>query len=238
MSLPAPILVKTFNMLKWVNIRRLTAAVVLVWAAGCGPPDWENERVFECNRLAARATFTPYPTEAMALRCEPEDSPCRMSLNGPWKFRWSPRPEVRPSEFFRPEYNTESWDTIKVPSNWQLEGYGVQIYTSSAHPFRVDPPRVMGEPEKDWTASVNRNPVGSYRRTLEKGGFTHRITWTLRGDGSIESVHCFEPFGQLLPLPRIGVVMQAAGICDRVAWYGRGPRENYIDRKEAADMGL
>lgn len=65
----------------------MTAAAALVWAAGCGPPlrinpvsglsDWENERIFERNRLAAPATFTSCPTEAMAFRCEPEDFPYR-----------------------------------------------------------------------------------------------------------------------------------------------------------------
>ena len=163
-------------MQKRTGIKQLLAAM-LIWAASCAPasplnpvgspPDWENEQVFQRNRRPARATFTPYPTEAMALGGEPETSPYRMTLNGSWKFHWSPRPEVRPKDFYRPEYDVTSWDAIRVPSNWQMEGYGTPIYTSSQYPFRVDPPGVMGEPEKDWTAYVNRNPVGSYRRTFE-----------------------------------------------------------------------
>ncbi len=130
-------------------------------------PDWENPSVVQRNRLPVRATFVPYPDEETARTCRPEDSPYRLSLNGLWKFRWSPNPWTRPADFFRPEYHVEKWDTIQVPSNWQLEGYGVPIYTSSQYPFRIDPPRVTREPPKEWTSHQNRNPVGSYRRMFE-----------------------------------------------------------------------
>ncbi|MCE5184872.1 MAG: DUF4981 domain-containing protein [Planctomycetaceae bacterium] len=151
--------------------------MVVCFAAGCArsnktavsleAADWENQYVIQRNRLPARATFISYPDEAAARSCNPELSAWRLSLNGPWKFRWSPRPQERPIDFFRPAYNAVAWDTIHVPSNWELEGYGVPIYTSSEYPFKVDPPRVTGEPAKDWTAYTNRNPVGSYRRTFD-----------------------------------------------------------------------
>ena len=128
--------------------------------------DWENEQVVQYNRQPVHATLIPYPNEEMALLCDREASPYRLSLNGPWKFHWSRRPEERPVEFFQSDYSVKLWDTIPVPSNWQMEGYGVPIYTSSQYPFKVDPPRVTGEPEKDWTSYAHRNPVGSYRRTF------------------------------------------------------------------------
>lgn len=151
-----------------------SAASGCVWvtATSVSPdaPDWENQHIVQRNRLPARATFVPYPDEGMARTCRPEISPYRLSLNGSWKFHWSPRPQERPVNFFRSEYSVAAWDAIRVPSNWQMEGYGIPIYTSSQYPFRVEPPRVMGEPEKDWTAYSNRNPVGSYRRTFELPG--------------------------------------------------------------------
>lgn len=150
--------------------------VLLILGAGCiqnpaattfqSTADWENEQVFQRNRQPAHATFIPYPSEELALQCDPEASPYCLSLNGLWKFHWSRCPQKRPAEFFQPDYNVASWDSIQVPSNWQMKGYGVPIYSSSQYPFKVDPPRVTGEPDKDWTAYVNRNPVGSYRRTF------------------------------------------------------------------------
>lgn len=138
-------------------------------------PDWENEQVFSRNRQPARATFIPFPDIASALQGPQEASPYRMSLNGSWRFHWSPCPEERPFNFYHESYDVGSWDTIPVPSNWQMHGYGVPIYTSSQYPFKVDPPRVTGTPPSDWTAYKLRNPVGSYRRK-----FTVPVAWAGR----------------------------------------------------------
>jgi beta-galactosidase len=48
----------------------------------------------------------------------------------------------------------------------------------------------------------------------------------------------FEPFGEMPPLPRIGVVMRLAPGLEELRWYGRGPHENYVDRNQSADMGI
>ena len=44
-----------------------------------------------------------------------------------------------------------------------------------------------------------------------------------------------EPFGN--EIPRVGTSFQLKSLFDYVEWYGRGPHENYIDRKESAFMG-
>ena len=44
-----------------------------------------------------------------------------------------------------------------------------------------------------------------------------------------------EQFGN--EIPRIGTSFQLKSLFDYVEWYGRGPHENYIDRKESAFMG-
>jgi beta-galactosidase len=139
------------------------------------PPDWENEQVNARNRQPAHATFVPFPDIESALRGPREASPYVLSLNGRWRFHWSPRPEERPADFFQDDYDVSGWDTIEVPSDWQMCGYGVPIYTSSQYPFKVDPPRVTSEPPSDWTAYRLRNPVGSYRRT-----FTLPAAWAGR----------------------------------------------------------
>lgn len=84
------------------------------------------------------------------------------SLNGIWKFKWSPDPKSRPMDFFQESYSTESWDNILVPGNWELQGFGTPIYVNIAYPFKVDPPKVTSEPEKYFTSYAERDPVGSY----------------------------------------------------------------------------
>ncbi len=152
--------------------RRLIVTTVLTGLLFAGQlahaeaPDWENQHVFGINKEAPRATSFPYADRDAALRGKRTGTPYFRSLNGAWKFHWAPDPSQRPVDFYKPEFNVGGWDDIDVPSNWQLKGYGTTLYTNSQYPFKVDPPRVMGEPPKHFTNYKERNPVGSYRRTF------------------------------------------------------------------------
>ncbi len=126
-------------------------------------PDWENPHVFGINKEPARASYTPYADEKAALSEEP--SSLTESLNGAWKFNWVKRPELRPVDFYKPEYDVSGWKEIPVPSNWEMQGYGTPIYTNITYPFKRDFPRVTSTPDDhSWTAYDQRDPVGSYRR--------------------------------------------------------------------------
>ena len=85
-----------------------------------------------------------------------------VSLDGQWLFHWSSKPENRPADFYREDYDVSGWDKIAVPGNWQTQGYGTPIYININYPFVRNRPSVTTEPPKDWTAYENRNPVGSY----------------------------------------------------------------------------
>jgi beta-galactosidase len=131
------------------------------------PPDWENPHVFGINKEPARATFTPFPDEAATLR-DGHHSPWTQSLDGAWKFHWVKQPDLRPVDFYKPDFDVSSWKEIPVPSNWEMEGYGTPIYTNITYPFKRDAPRVTGTPDDhSWTAFDQRDPVGSYRRDFE-----------------------------------------------------------------------
>ncbi|RTZ02537.1 DUF4981 domain-containing protein [Flavobacterium sp. RSP49] len=119
--------------------------------------DWENPEVFQINREPARAAFLPFADEASAIADDYTRSPWFMSLNGKWKFNWSPTPDERPKDFFKKDFNTTNWKEITVPSNWELGGYGIPIYTNITYPFVKNPPFI----------DHADNPVGSYRRTFE-----------------------------------------------------------------------
>lgn len=118
--------------------------------------DWENPGVFAEGRLAPRATSYPYDSEAAALAGDFRSSPYFRSLNGKWKFKFSPRPDARPEGFWQTGYDVSAWDDISVPGNWETQGYGVPIYTNITYPFPKNPPFI---PHDD-------NPVGCYKRTF------------------------------------------------------------------------
>jgi beta-galactosidase len=151
----------------WTKLSLLAAAIVMigVLVLGCGilskpepHPDWENPHMIGRNKELPRATSIPFSDAKAALAGISSASPWFQSLNGEWSFHWSQNPAQRPVEFFRPDFDVSSWDSIPVPANWQLHGYGYPIYTNIAYAWgEPDPPRVPHD----------FNPVGSYRRTFE-----------------------------------------------------------------------
>ena len=117
--------------------------------------DWENPKVFGINKEFPHSTFIPFPELSSALKTSPKNSPWYKSLNGKWKFNWVPKPADRPLDFWKPDYDDSSWKEIDVPSNWELQGYGIPIYVNSDYEFtsQPEPPHIPHD----------KNPVGSYR---------------------------------------------------------------------------
>jgi beta-galactosidase len=118
--------------------------------------DWENPAVFQINREPARATFLPFADKGSAIVDNYETSPWYCTLNGNWKFQWSPTPDQRPKDFYKTDFDVANWKEIQVPSNWELKGYGIPIYTNATYPFVKNPPYI----------NHSDNPVGSYRRYI------------------------------------------------------------------------
>ncbi|MEX1115055.1 MAG: glycoside hydrolase family 2 TIM barrel-domain containing protein [Akkermansiaceae bacterium] len=131
------------------------------------PPEIEDPLVTRVGTMPPRSSFWPCPDRQSAATGRYAESPWVRSLNGQWKFHWSARPETRPGDFHHVGFDSASWASITVPSTWEREGYGTPIYLNYIYPFKVDPPRVMGEPPADFTSFKERNPVGSYLRDFE-----------------------------------------------------------------------
>ncbi len=119
-------------------------------------PDWENPAVFSINEETPHATLFPFEDRELALARDRTASEHFRLLNGLWKFHWVEAPAQRRVDFFREDFDDSSWGVIPVPSNWELQGYGVPIYLNSPYEFEKNPPFVGHE----------NNPVGSYRTTF------------------------------------------------------------------------
>jgi beta-galactosidase len=120
-------------------------------------PDWENPAVFAINKLPASATGFPFESRALALARDRSRSRRFLSLNGAWKFAFSPGVDAAPKDFFRPEYDVTGWKSIKVPADWQAEGYDQPRYNNITYPFPANRPLIPHA----------TNPVGSYRRDID-----------------------------------------------------------------------
>lgn len=124
-------------------------------------PDYNNEAVFQRNRLPTRAYHIPKEN---------------VLLSGTWDFHFAPTPLHAPEPTFGNNYTPESpfssasdetaegldfsqtqdpisWTNIRVPGHWQLQGFGKPQYTNVQYPFPVCPPHVPTE-----------NQTGTYRR--------------------------------------------------------------------------
>ena len=143
--------------------------------------DWENHHVLQINREPARAAFTPFHVQK---------GDCSICLDGTWKFRWTPVPDERIVEFYQTDFNDKDWVGFPVPANWEVNGYGTPIYVSAGYPFKIDPPRVMGEPKVDYTTYKERNPVGQYRRSFQlPAGWEARGQTFLRFEGVMSAFY-------------------------------------------------
>lgn len=123
--------------------------------------EWENPAVVQIGQQAPHAWFLPLANESE------KKSSLVQSLNGQWKFHYVDRPYDRPKTFFATNFNDAGWKPITVPSNWELQGFGLPIFTNITYPFPKNPPFI----------DHSYNPVGSYRRTFAApAGYKNRRT--------------------------------------------------------------
>lgn len=121
---------------------------------------YERLDVLSENRLPQRAYYIPYESAEKALKGERKTSAYYRLLNGDWAFRYYERDVDVPADLD----TITGWDTLPVPSCWQMHGYDEPWYFNVNYPYPVDPPYVPDE-----------NPCGVYRTT-----FTLTEKWTER----------------------------------------------------------
>ncbi len=102
--------------------------------------------------------------------------------------------------------------------------------------------------ELKWTAqSVNAEQKSPSSVTITvkllgegKNNFTvnHNVVYTISGDGSVKSENTFSSSDPKLAVARIGVRIFLDKKFDQASYFGRGPMENYADRKRGFDIGV
>ncbi|MDY5954763.1 MAG: glycoside hydrolase family 2 TIM barrel-domain containing protein [Kiritimatiellia bacterium] len=128
-------------------------------------PDWEDPSRVHLGIEPPRATFVACPDLDTARRVrlplgkDREISPFYQSLNGNWKFKFAPTRKEREANFWREDFDDSAWDSIPVPANVEMHGYGVPIYVNIQYPW--------GKPQPPVVPADNPfNSVSAYRRTF------------------------------------------------------------------------
>lgn len=137
------LLMNFYKNLRSVFFSALILAPILVSAQ---KNDWENPEKPSFNTVPAHAHFIP------------KEAP-KLSLDGMWRFRIVQNPSLRSTDFFKNTDQTKNWKQIKVPANWQTEGFDKYIFTDVEYPIPPNPPLVP----KDY------NPVGEYQKDFVLG---------------------------------------------------------------------
>ncbi|SEW46050.1 beta-galactosidase [Chitinophaga sp. YR573] len=108
---------------------------------------------------------------------------------------------------------------------WMQAGYDSLQYTLNS--FAVKP------------LSSKAVEIATVTTAATRSGFkvVTQMKYTVYGNGLIQVQAGFTPDTSGLPIPRLGLRMTLNPGLENVEWYGRGPFENYSDRKTAAEIG-
>lgn len=114
---------------------------------------WDDLSVYQIGKVSPHADVTP------------TDSQWFMNLNGAWSFKYYDRAEyvhrgLERGGHIMPDYakqqDISSWDSIKVPGNLELQGFGIPVYVNMRNEFPSNPPY----------APRAYNPTGVYARDV------------------------------------------------------------------------
>jgi len=136
--------------------------------------EWKTPEILHVNREAARNYYVPYGCATSAQQGIKGLSSVYRLLNGNWAFRYFTRAFDLTAELFT-DAPLDGWDTIPVPSNWQMFGYDIPQYTNVNYPHPVDTPHVPDD-----------NPAGVYATdfTMSAAQLTKQTYITFEGVNS------------------------------------------------------
>lgn len=119
---------------------------------------FEDLSTHHINTMPRRNYFIPYSSEEEALNSYTRrDSSYYFDLNGVWDFYYFNNVREIEGEYWLSQYKEElDYESMKVPSVWQLSGYGQIQYTNTDYPIPFDPPHAPYE-----------NPAGLYHREFK-----------------------------------------------------------------------
>ena len=127
----------------------LAAALVATLIANAEEiPLWKDINATSVNADTRRTEVIYYASRQDAISKGFRQSENYKDLNGKWDFKFF--------EDHRTMAVPESWDKIKVPGNWELQGWGIPVYTNIHYDFAPDNPQPPALPEAVNAALYHR----------------------------------------------------------------------------------
>jgi beta-galactosidase len=146
----------------------------------------------------------------------------------------------------------DSWNAFRVNGGYN-DGYGNMVstlfYTQGVNQLRIRPSQIeLTHNEHETTVTVHQlvqvgassyGQLDLYIQGVQLAGFSLDYTYRFYDDGTVKIDNQASPQGKLPELlPRIGFTTSVMNSFDNITWYGRGPEENYPDRKTGYPVGV
>ncbi|MEO1451541.1 MAG: beta-galactosidase domain 4-containing protein [Bacteroidota bacterium] len=146
-------------------------------------------------------------------------------------------------------------------SQMRYKGQTVEVYGPSINLWRAPVDNDMGGAERSFLHQWESYGLGhtmmkeldnmpepvvedgmvkcqsSGRLVADKGQFPYQIQYAIDGKGEIHTTVSLEVPEDAPPLPRVGTIWNFPTSFDQLSWFGRGPVENYWDRKAGTPVG-
>lgn len=93
----------------------------------------------------------------------------------------------------------------------------------------------------DISFENNKNEIViKVARRMDEVAITFRSTYTINENGEVKVKHRLDldPNRRTPNIPRVGSLLRLPANMNTYSWYGRGPHENYVDRKAGAHVGV
>ena len=130
--------------------------------------NWSKLSVYNINAEKRYAAGFPL---------DKDGNPTAECLDGEWDFKFVEKVSQIPQGYEKPGAKAEGFTKIKVPSEWQIEGYDKPIYTNFTYPYAL----VQFNPLLIPHVKGYRNSAGCYMTTFKVKKTNERVF--LRFDG-------------------------------------------------------
>ena len=194
-------------------------------AAGARPTVAEGDKT---------VTVTAGGTRAVFCRCS--GTLCELVMNGKTVLK-----DLAPGVVAGPQLTCERAFTdndrwLRDGNPWGEDRKGRGFYASGLTQLRYHArPLKVACPEGANTVQVKScvEVTGS-----KSAGFTHEAEWLFAPDGVVTVKNYVTPHGTMpKALPRLGTTWKLDKSLENMAYYGRGPYENYVDRCTGSFLG-
>jgi len=136
---------------------------------------------------------------------------------------------------------TDEWNYYTSNTRHRTDGYGrfaaSEWYSAGLNSLRTIP--------EDFTFRITNNKFveinvkNIVQMATGRGGFLNEYKYLISGSGEMKIEHSVIPNGDTPAwLPRIGLDWILEKSLKNVEWFGRGPQENYPDRKSGYRIGI